>query len=100
MKKPAKLRLSNLDTCLLAFEVACPQPSPEQIEAWCKQFPEFAVAIREHAQFVEPPIARGSAAVAKLSESQKSAAREQALKIMAQADALRLENDRKKQRDR
>ena len=90
-----KLQLSKLETCLLAFETACPRPTTEQIEAWCKQFPEFADSIREHAQFVEPPTARGKDALALLTEAEKDAARAQAFKIMGDASALA--KQRKKQ---
>ncbi len=82
-----ELRLSALETCLLAFETACPEPTAEQIEQWCAQFPQYADDIREHAKYVDRPIAYGKEALALLSEEDKEKARAEAFEIMDRAFA-------------
>ncbi|MFO1117675.1 MAG: hypothetical protein U1E28_18495 [Beijerinckiaceae bacterium] len=93
-----ELGLTQAEVWLMAFETACPQPTTAQIDAWCDKFPEFAAEIREHAKFVEPPIARGRAAMELLSEAEIASAQAEALEIMRKATAERVSSDPAKKR--
>jgi hypothetical protein len=88
-----KLGLTQAEICLMAFETNCPQPTTAQIEAWCSALPEFAAKIREHAKFVEPPIARGRAAMDLLTEAEIASAQAEAAEIMRKATAEQISSD-------
>lgn len=92
-----RLGLSELEACLFAFETVCPRPTAEQIETWCSALPQFADAIREHAKYVEPPAARGRAAMNLLTETEIAEARAEGRAVMAAARRMLAAQKERKQ---